>query len=154
MLAFKTLVVLAMSLAALAAPAPAEETVPADRKNEYNLIFHYRSDVLKLPALHYDAKLADNALRTVKESNGQMVHKLFPGSFGQVLAPADKDAFESAFVGGWLCEKPDLPGLNGICKKYPGWTHVSTGHVDILTSKSYSKIGCGWNAGIWGCDLA
>lgn len=110
-----------------------------------------------LKAFIYDSKLEANALKTVKDSNGKMVHELNPGSMGQVLAPGDATNFEHVYVGGWLCEVPTLPGLNGICATQSvGWDHSSgeTGHADILTSKSYTKIGCALYAGIWACDVA
>lgn len=100
--------------------------------------------------------LQGNALKTCQDGNGQMVHELNPGSFAQVLAPGSADEFEKVFVGGWLCERPDLPGLNGICTTMSqGWAYDGqTGHADILVSTSYSKIGCALANGIWGCDLA
>jgi hypothetical protein len=103
-----------------------------------------------------DAKLQSNAMDTVVSSNGQMVHKLNPGSYGQVLAPGNADDFEHVFVGGWLCEMPSLPGLDGVCAtQSEGWAYEGqTGHAEILTSDNYSKIGCALHAGIWCCDLA
>lgn len=110
---------------------------------------------LGLEALTQDSKLEANAKDTVVTSNGKMVHKLNPGSYGQVLAPGSPDEFYSCFVGGWLCERPDMAGMNGVCNTASkGWSHTSTGHADILTSGSYSKIGCANYNGIWGCDLA
>ena len=106
--------------------------------------------------LAHDSKLESNAMDTVVSSNGQMVHKLNPGSFGQVLAPGNADDFEHVFVGGWLCEMPSLPGLDGVCAtQSEGWAYAGqTGHAEILTSDSYSKIGCALHEGIWCCDLA
>lgn len=100
--------------------------------------------------------LQSNALKTVQDGNGQMVHELHSGSFAQVLAPGSADEFEKVFVGGWLCERPDLPGLDGVCTTMSqGWAYDGqTGHADILTSDSYSQIGCAQAVGIWGCDLA
>ena len=66
-------------------------------------------------------------------------------------------AFERVFVGGWLCERPTLAGLNGACGSQlaDGWDHAGqTGHADILTAPNYKKIGCAFSQGIWGCDLA
>ena len=82
--------------------------------------------------------------------------ELNPGSMAQVLAPGDASNFENVFVGGWLCEVPSLPGLNGICSSMSaGWDYEGqTGHADILSSTSYTKIGCALFDGIWGCDLA
>ena len=110
-----------------------------------------------LPALTEDSTLQGNALKTVEDSKGQMVHELNPGSMAQVLAPGNANNFESVYVGGWLCEIPSLPGLNGICTTMAvGWDHSDgeTGHADILTSTSYTKIGCALFDGIWACDLA
>lgn len=100
--------------------------------------------------------LQGNALKTAQDGNGQMVHELNPGSFAQVLAPGSADEFEKVFVGGWLCERPDMPGLDGICATMSqGWAYDGqTGHADILTSTAYSKIGCALADGIWACDLA
>lgn len=95
-------------------------------------------------------------MKTVQASNGQMVHQLNPGSFAQVLAPGKPNEFEKCFVGGWLCEKPSLPGLGAaVCDAASqGWSYDGTGHADILTSPNYKKIGCANYQGIWGCDLA
>ncbi|KAF1945563.1 hypothetical protein EJ02DRAFT_338286 [Clathrospora elynae] len=113
---------------------------------------------LGLSKLECDSKLESNAMDTVTEGNGKMVHKLNPGTYGQVLAPGDADlkSFLHVFVGGWLCEMPNLPGLDGICNDMShGWSYEGqTGHAEILTSPNYSKIGCEQYEGIWGCDLA
>ncbi|KAK3314973.1 hypothetical protein B0H66DRAFT_328863 [Apodospora peruviana] len=110
---------------------------------------------LGLKQLKLDGTLENNARKTVVEGNGKMVHQLNPGSFAQVLAPGGPNDFTHCFVGGWLCERPDMKGMNGICAtEGKGWIHTSTGHADILTSGSYSKIGCANYNGIWGCDLA
>ncbi|KAF2243507.1 hypothetical protein BU26DRAFT_523797 [Trematosphaeria pertusa] len=111
---------------------------------------------LGLSKLTEDSQLAANAERTCAEGNGQMVHQLFSGSMAQVLAPGGPEDFEHVFVGGWLCERPDMAGMDGICATASeGWAYAGqTGHADILTSPSYSKIGCGNAGGIWGCDLA
>lgn len=111
-----------------------------------------------LPALAQDSKLEGNALKTSSDSVGGLFHELNPGTFAQVLAPGDASNFESVYVGGWLCERPDLPGLNGICAtEAQGWDHSDgeTGHADILTSTQYTKIGCALSGtGVWACDLA
>jgi hypothetical protein len=72
-----------------------------------------------------------------------MTHKLNPGTYSQVLAPGKHtmESFLSVFVGGWLCEMPTLPGLDGVCST------MSEG----LTSDNYSKT---WFVGIWCYDLA
>lgn len=135
-----------------AAPAPA----PSAPASGYQAVVDTWRAKLGLKPLVNDAKLESNALDTVVSSNGQMIHKLNDGSMGQVLAPGDKDDFEHVFVGGWLCEIPTLPGLDGICETASkGWAYAGqTGHAEILTSPSYSKIGCALHAGIWCCDLA
>lgn len=109
-----------------------------------------------LKALANDVRLASNAMDTVISGNGQMVHKLNPGSYGQVLAPGNADDFGKVFVGGWLCEIPTLPGLQGVCStQSDGWAYNGqTGHAKMITSDKYYKIGCAWFADIWCCDLA
>lgn len=109
-----------------------------------------------MSSLAKDSTLEANDLKTVQDGQGTMNHELNQGTMAQVLAPGAQDEFEKVFVGGWLCERPDLPGLNGICSTMSqGWNYNGeTGHADILTSTSYSKIGCAWADGIWGCDLA
>lgn len=116
---------------------------------------HWRVQ-MGLAILSSDSKLESNALNTVMAGNGVMIHKLNPGTFAQVLAPGVADDFDKIFVGGWLCEKPGLPGLNGVCAMLSqGWAYNGqTGHADILTSESYTKIGCAFYTGIWCCDLA
>lgn len=106
--------------------------------------------------LVWDQTLQNNDQKTVNDDKGTMTHELNPGSFAQVLAPGGPDDFEKVFVGGWLCEIPTLPGLDGICNTMSqGWAYDGqTGHADILTSKAYSKIGCANAYNLWGCDLA
>lgn len=111
-----------------------------------------------LPPLTRDSTLEANALKTSTDSVGGLKHELNPGSFAQVLAPGTPDNFESVYVGGWLCEIPSLPGLNGICSTAAqGWNHAGqTGHADILVSTKYTKIGCAisTSTGVWACDAA
>jgi uncharacterized protein YkwD len=110
---------------------------------------------LGLPALTQNATLEANALKTCIDGKGQMIHELNPGSLAQVLAPGDiGNNFEHIFVGGWLCEKPDMAGMNGACANLLGWYHTTTGHADILTSTIYKKIGCASSTGVTSCDLA
>lgn len=110
---------------------------------------------LGLPTLAQDATLEANALKTCSDHPGQMVHELNSGSNAQVLAPGGPDDFVKVFVGGWLCEKPNMAGMNGICDTMSqGWSYEGqTGHADILSSTSYTKIGCANYSGIWACDL-
>lgn len=133
-------------------PAPA----PASTNSGYQGIVDTWRAKMGLKPLTNDATLQSNAMDTVVSSNGQMVHKLNPGSYGQVLAPGNADDFEHVFVGGWLCEIPTLPGLDGVCAtQSEGWAYAGqTGHAEILTSDAYSKIGCALHAGIWCCDVA
>jgi len=108
-------------------------------------------------AFKKDATLVANAQRTADESVDGLIHKLFSGTSSQVLAPGDSSNFESVYVGGWLCELPNSPGLNGICATASnGWNHEGqTGHAEILMG-DYKNIGCalGGNTGVWACDLA
>ncbi|OAL55548.1 hypothetical protein IQ07DRAFT_607868 [Pyrenochaeta sp. DS3sAY3a] len=140
------------------APAPTPEApapAPAPASGYQGIVDEWRSK-LGLKPLANDAKLEANALDCVQSSNGAMVHKLNPGSYGQVLAPGGADDFTHVFVGGWLCEIPTLPGLDGVCaEQSKGWSYQGqTGHAEILTSPNYSKIGCALADGIWACDLA
>lgn len=131
-------------------------TAPLLKNTGYmSVVTHWRGK-MGLKALMDDAMLGNNALDTVVSSNGKMVHKLNSGTFGQVLAPGNAEDFEHVFVGGWLCEIPTLPGLDGICSTASdGWAYNGqTGHARILISDDYSKIGCAMHAGIWCCDLA
>lgn len=156
-------VVPAYSAAPPPAPSPTGSTdapkpPPSDSTGYMSIVDEYRKK-LGLKELKQDATLEANALKTVQDNTRSgtvnMNHQLNDGSFAQVLAPGDADAFKHCFVGGWLCEIPTLPGLNGECStESQGWMYTSTGHADILTSGSYSKIGCANAGGLWGCDLA
>jgi uncharacterized protein YkwD len=135
-------------------PAATSSAPPATGTGYMAVVDEWRAK-LGLSKLAQDSTLEKNALKTAVDGNGQMVHQLNPGSFGQVLAPGQEDEFYHCFVGGWLCEKPDMAGMNGVCATASeGWYYTSTGHADILTSPNYSKIGCGWAGGIWACDVA
>ncbi|KAF2024837.1 hypothetical protein EK21DRAFT_13359, partial [Setomelanomma holmii] len=111
---------------------------------------------LALPKLTRDAILEANAYKTCVDGDGQMVHQLNSGTLAQVLAPGDvKQNFKHIFVGAWLCEKPNMAGMSGVCgKESIGWHYLTTDHADILTSTKYTKIGCASSGGIAGCDLA
>jgi uncharacterized protein YkwD len=142
-------------------PAPTPSSTPSSTKAAEPAPTGYMAVVdewrarLGLKPLIQDAKLEANALDTGINGNGQMVHKLNPGTYGQVLAPGQEDEFYHCFVGGWLCERPTMPGMDGVCETASkGWYYTSTGHADILTSAQYSKIGCRWVKGIWVCDVA
>lgn len=137
-------------------PTPTPTPTPQPSTGGYmDVVAEWRSK-LGLKPLEYSALLESNALNVVIEGNGQMKHKLNPGTYGQVLAPGKADDFENVFVGGWLCEIPTLAGLGDSCQQYSkGWDYQGqTGHADILTSPNYSKIGCSEAVGIWCCDLA
>lgn len=129
-------------------------TVPTDNTGYMATVDEWRGK-LGLKALKYDSNLEQNALKTARDGNGKMVHWLGPGTFGQVLAPGDAGDFYHCFVGGWLCELPNMAGMNGVCAEASqGWYYTSTGHAEILTDAKYSKIGCGNVGGIWACDVA
>jgi hypothetical protein len=131
---------------------PAPKPAPAPSTGGYMDVVNEYMTKLGLREFECDPKLEANALDTVKSSHGKMVHKLNPGSFGQVLAPGGPSDFKHAFVGGWLCERPSL--LNGECASASeGWTYSSTGHADIITNQSYKSIGCADFDGIIGCDF-
>ncbi|KAF1952026.1 hypothetical protein CC80DRAFT_495649 [Byssothecium circinans] len=138
-----------------AAPAPAP-SAPASGGSDYIDIANKWRTKMGLPNFTKDAKLEANAKKTCSDGNGQMVHELNPGTMGQVLAPGKATEFEKVFVGGWLCEVSSTPGLDGVCGEFSkGWNYMGqTGHNEILTSKKYTKIGCGLEKGIWGCDVA
>ncbi|OAG17562.1 hypothetical protein CC77DRAFT_918723, partial [Alternaria alternata] len=137
-----------------AAPAP---SATATTGGYMDIVSEWRAKMGMKP-LECDSKLESNAMNVVVEGNGVMKHKLNPGTYGQVLAPGkpDMESFLSVFVGGWLCEIPTLPGLDGVCSTMSkGWSYEGqTGHAEILTSDNYSKIGCKNYEGIWCCDLA
>ncbi|EXJ78010.1 hypothetical protein A1O3_09169 [Capronia epimyces CBS 606.96] len=139
------------------AAAPATPTADTSGATGYFAIVSKWRAAGGLPAFTQDSTLEANALKTATDSGGALKHELNPGTFAQVLAPGtdDDNSFLSSYVGGWLCEIPTLPGLNGICATLgQGWTHSDTGHADILTSTSYTKIGCANADGIWACDLS
>jgi hypothetical protein len=125
---------------------------PPSNAGYMGLVDEWRSK-LGLPKLQYDTKLENNARKTCNESGGKQVHQLNPGSQGQVLAPGKPDQFYKVFVGGWLCERPNVMG--GVCSSASqGWEYHSTGHADILMSPKYKKIGCACALGIWACDVS
>lgn len=137
-------------------PTPTPQPAPAAPANSgYMAVVDEWRSKMGLSALACSTKLEANALDTVTEGNGQMKHKLNDGTYGQVLAPGGADDFEHVFVGGWLCEMPNLPGLNGVCAQQSnGWNYMGqTGHAEILTNTAYKSIGCALKEGIWACDL-
>lgn len=145
-----------------AAPAAAPSTAPVDTPSVgsggdwFDIANKWRVAGGK-PAFTLSSKLVANAQDTADNSVGGLTHKLNPGTNAQVLAPGDASNFESVYVGGWLCEIPNNPGLNGICSTASnGWNHEGqTGHAEILTG-SYSSIGCALSSstGVWACDLS
>jgi hypothetical protein len=138
-----------------AAPAPAPSATGSTSGGYMDIVNKWRQN-MGMSSLTQDGTLQSNADKTAADGNGQMVHELNQGTMAQVLAPGSPDEFEKVFVGGWLCERSNLPGLNGICGTMSqGWDYNGeTGHADILTSGSYSKIGCACVGGIWACDLS
>ena len=80
-------------------------------------------------------------------------HELIPPSMGQVLAGGDCGNFEDALVHGWICEIPSLLP-DGMCNG--GMTNymlTETGHAQILSDNSYTKVACACSQGVWGCDF-
>lgn len=140
----------------------------------------YRT-LYSLPTLSWSSTLHGNALKTGTDDLGvNENHELNPGSFGQVIAPGMSTAmvdlggdtpFEISFAA-WLCEVSSDPELSAggvnqcdLVEKVLHITQKGTGHHDILTSKSYTQIGCAFapNAGadptsvyqgLWICDVA
>ncbi|RMZ88254.1 hypothetical protein DV736_g4517, partial [Chaetothyriales sp. CBS 134916] len=136
---------------------PSSSAAPSATGSSYLDIANQWRSAGGLPDFTESSLLQGNALKTAQNSGGQLIHELNPGSLAQVLAPGNADNFESVYVGGWLCEIPSLPGLDGVCTtEAQGWDHSNgdTGHADILTSTSYSQIGCALAEGIWACDLS
>lgn len=138
--------------------ASTSNTQTASSGSDYMAIVEKWRSKGGLPALDKDSALESNALKTSTDSVGGLIHELNPGTMAQVLAPGNPDNFENVYVGGWLCEIPTLPGLDGICDTASqGWAYDGqTGHAAILTSTSYSRIGCAIasSTGVWACDLA
>lgn len=147
----------APSAAAAPAPAPSSGGSASDTGDWQSIVSTWRA-AMGLSALSPDGTLTGNAQKTADESSGGLKHQLNSGSMAQVLAPGDANNFEHVFVGGWLCELPNTPGLDGVCaEQSQGWDYAGqTGHAEILTSGSYSKIGCAHSSGtgVWSCDLA
>lgn len=143
-------------------PTPADQeraftsTPTAAHTTGYQAVVDKWRSRMGLKSLVNNAELESNAMNTVISSNGQMVHKLNSGTYGQVLAPGSQEDFENIFVHGWLCEMPTLRGLRGVCSaESDGWAYNGqTEHAEILTSGRYSKIGCALFARICCCDLA
>ncbi|MDI1485245.1 MAG: hypothetical protein OHK93_000382 [Ramalina farinacea] len=116
----------------------------------------------------WDATLAANAAKTVKDDGGSvMTHELNPGSNAQCIAEGSdgngadgRTGFEQA-AAMWMCEKPAGSLDCGSAKNSNG----DTGHADIISSGSYSTVGCAYQAsttggtatgdgqkGLWACD--
>ncbi|KAJ4304614.1 hypothetical protein N0V90_000140 [Kalmusia sp. IMI 367209] len=155
MVSIKTLSLLAIAGLAAAAPHSANENEARAAPAYMAVVNEYRTK-LGVPKLTRDTKLEANAYKTCKDGNGQMVHQLIPPTMAQVLAPGNMSKFKNIYVGGWLCERPNLPGLGNECaKEGQGWAHPpgQTGHADILRSTTYTRIGCASEGGIVGCDL-
>jgi len=139
-------------------PSPSPEPAPAPPATEegyMGVVAKWRSK-MGLKELTRSTKLEGTSMDTVKSSPGVMTHKLNDGVFGQVLAPGEAEDFENVYLGGWLCERSTMAGLEGACQKASnGWDYQGqTGHADILTAPEYTSIGCSFYQGIWCCDLA
>lgn len=142
-------------LVGITTAAPPADNQHVARAHAYMTVVNNYRTRLGLPKLTWGSKLEANALKTCIDGNGEMVHELNPPSNAQVLAPGTMDEFKRIFVGGWLCERPNAPGLNDDCKTLgQGWAHDGqTGHADILMSDRYTHIGCAGAKGVVGCDL-
>ncbi|CAI6290118.1 unnamed protein product [Periconia digitata] len=105
--------------------------------------------------LQWSGKLEGNVRDTVNSAHGSLTHKLNPGTLAQVLAPGVEWWFENVWVGGWMCEQPNMSGMGDACRTWSkGWVYNGqTAHAQIVTSNAYSHIGCAFAGGIWGCDL-
>jgi hypothetical protein len=170
-------------------PAPVSTSAPASQSGNdgsplsggvslLTTVNKWRS-IYNLPDFTWDEQLERNALKTGVDGGGvNQVHQLGPGTNGQVITPgvdtpSDElqgyTPFELSYVA-WLCEVPSprlkTGGVDG-CALVSDQLHMyytSTGHHDILTDASYTKIGCAFapnpNAasdspwtGLWVCDL-
>ncbi|CAE7195640.1 CAP N multi-domain protein [Pyrenophora teres f. teres] len=145
------------------APAPPAPTAteaakaPPSSGGYIDIVIEWRAK-MGLPALEIDLRLQANALTTIQHSGGAMKHELNPGTMAQVMAPGEctLEGFGGCYLGGWLCEKPQLKGLDGVCHKASkGWEYNGqTDHAEILVSTNYGKIGCSCDFNMWACDLA
>jgi hypothetical protein len=122
-----------------AAPSPTATQAPSSGgasggQGDYMSVVSQWRAAGGLPALTQDSTLEGNAMKTSTDSTNGLEHELNPGTMAQVLAPGTLSNFESVYVGGWLCEIPTLPGLNGICSTAAqGWDHSDgeTGHAQV-----------------------
>ncbi|KAG8411788.1 hypothetical protein J3459_016287 [Metarhizium acridum] len=139
-------------------PAPtATQAPPGGNGPDYMKIVNKWMDACGLRQLQYDPKLESNALKASQESDGQLKHKMFPGTMAQVMAQGDLSSFERALVGGWLCETSWRFKDRSVCSGDlgRGWNHMGqTGHADILSDARYTKIGCQADQNILTCDCA
>ena len=141
---------------------------------------NYWRDQYGLPHFTWDAQLEKNALKTGTDGRGQnQVHQLNPGTMAQVITPGmvvkyggdlgGDTPFELSYCA-WLCEVPSntlKAGGKDQCNLVDKNLHMyysDTGHYDILTSPTYTKMGCAFShnpdtdnntpyQGLWVCDL-
>lgn len=138
--------------------------------------------IYKLPLLKWNHQLELNALKTGTDGAGQnQNHELNPGTMAQVITPGmivkyggdlgGDTPFELSYVA-WLCESSGDAELksDGIdhCQLVDENLHMyytDKGHYEILTSPSYTNIGCAFAdnpdvdnetpyQGLWVCDLS
>lgn len=138
--------------------------------------------IYKLPLLRWNHQLELNALKTATDGAGQYQnHELNPGTMAQVISPGMEvkyggnlggdTPFELSYVA-WLCESSSDPELKSDgtdqCQLVDDNLHMhydDKGHYDILTSTSYTHIGCAFAdnpdsgndtpyQGLWVCDLS
>lgn len=127
---------------ATASPVDLPPRVPA-----YMSTPNYWRDKAGLPRFAWNAQLEANALKAAIATKGQS-HVLYPGSWAQVIVGTND--FPAGYVL-WLCEVPE-PYMGSSCLgKGP---YDTTGHHDVLVSRSYTKIGCANAYNAWFCDLA
>ncbi|CAJ2514164.1 Uu.00g022830.m01.CDS01 [Anthostomella pinea] len=113
--------------------------------------------IMNLPTLTYNAAIEASCMQTLinngKNALTEASHMLSNGAMAQVLATGTwtTDGFAKAYVQEWLCEIPSLHGLSGVCNNPAGSSEQ--GHAKILTSKSYTTIGCAGFDGNVGCSL-
>ncbi|KAF1976425.1 hypothetical protein BU23DRAFT_630268 [Bimuria novae-zelandiae CBS 107.79] len=98
-----------------AAPAAAAN-VPRQTPAYMSTVNKWRAN-LGLSALAYSTQLEANARQTAADGHGTVRPHLISPSRAQVLAPGNMGNFKNIFVGGWLCERPNMTGINRICRR-------------------------------------
>lgn len=132
----------------------------------------------KLPSLAWDTTLAGYAQNAALDGTCDQMprHQLLRDTLAEVISPGIETNTENwdlqggtpfglTYSGAWLCQRPTaiLTNDNGVdrCALGERYLHVpngeSPGLSDILTSKSYKRIGCAYTSigctGWWICYL-